>query len=795
MTKPHRERAANLLSRMTLNEKVAQLFSIWLKMEPNGDFALRDLRGFVVRENPQEARDLLRDGVGGITRPLGTHPIRVREGIRALNGVQKILVEKTRLGIPALPHEECLAGVMADGATLFPAGINYGSTWDPDLMEKIARAIGDELVSAGSRQGLAPVLDVSRDVRWGRTEETFGEDPYLCGSLAVAYVRGLQGNGRRVLATLKHFAGHSFGEGGRNHAPVRVGERELNDVFLLPFEMAVKLGGAGSVMPAYHDIDGVPTTASNELIAGMLRKRWGFDGIVVSDYEAISLLREHHRVARDEAEAAALAIKAGIDMELPGFTCFRTGVEQALERDLLSIDVVNAAVTRVLVEKSRLGLFEHPYTSEEAVCFNTAQHRRVAAEAASKSIVLLKNDGILPLSDRLRKEGTIAVIGPLADDRLAMYCGYSFPVHVANGVRAATSETCYGRTIREALARRLPPDRLVYSRGCDILAGPQQTAPVFPGDAGVGRVGQLDNVSRDEDGIPEAVEAASHSDLVLLILGDLAGLFLTGTVGEGSDASSLLLPGVQQKLLDAILATAKPTVIVLVNGRPYNLGAGYDKANGVLEAWLPGEEGGEAIADILLGDRAPAGRLPISIPKSAGSMPYFYNHKLKSAGTPVQRDFGARFPFGHGLTYTEFEYSDFSIETPEVAVDGEIVVSVRIRNIGGRDGEEVVQLYVSDPCASLVRPVVELKGFARVAVGVGESRVVRFEVPTDMLSFSVDATTRIVEPGDIEIMIGSSATDIACRGTVRVTGEVRRLPKSWRMTSRTVLVAALPDIR
>ena len=404
----HQRRARNLVRRMTVKEKVAQLCAVWLNIEENGTFSFREASDGFITQSLGNPETILKHGIGQITRPLGTRPIDPVAGVRGLNKVQKYLVESTRLGIPALAHEECLPGLMAKGSTLFPTSLNYGSLWDEELARKIGAAIGAELYSAGSRQGLAPVLDVSRDARWGRTEETFGEDPYLAGCLAVAYVKGLQGEDRRVLATLKHFVGHSFSEGGRNHAPVRVGERELADVFLLPFEMAVKLAHAGAVMPAYHDLDGEPLSSSRRFLTGVLRETWGFDGIIVSDYEAIRLLFAHHRVALDEAEASALAVEAGIDAELPGFTCFGTGIEKALDRGILSMKTVDAAVRRILVEKSRLGLFEKPYADEGAITLGAPEHRQIAAEAAARSIVLLKNDGLLPLQD----EGTTALVGP-----------------------------------------------------------------------------------------------------------------------------------------------------------------------------------------------------------------------------------------------------------------------------------------------------------------------------------------------------------------------------------------------
>lgn len=782
----HRRRTRDLLRRMTVKEKVAQLCAVWLNIEEDGSFSFREAYDGFIRESEGNPETILKNGIGQITRPLGTRPIDAAAGVRGFNRVQKFLVEGTRLGIPALAHEECLPGLLAKGSTLFPTSLNYGSLWDEELVRKIGAAIGSELYSAGSRQGLAPVLDVSRDARWGRTEETFAEDPYLAGCLAVAYVKGLQGEDRRVLATLKHFAGHSFSEGGRNHAPVRVGERELADTFLLPFEMAVKLANAGAVMPAYHDIDGEPLSSSRRFLTGILREAWGFDGLIVSDYEAIRLLFAHHGVARDEAEASSIALEAGMDVELPGFTCFGNGVEKALERGILSMRTVDAAVTRILVEKSRLGLFEKPYADEGAITLGAPEHRQVAAEAAARSIVLLKNDGLLPLRD----EGTTALIGPLADDPLAVFCGYSFPVHLIRARRQM--QTHEAHTLRQAITARARAGTVTSAKGCDILSERLLDAPVFPGDVGAEKAQNKSTVSLDKSGIPAAVAAASNADRIIIAVGDLSGLFLTGTVGEGSDVSSLVLPGVQQELVDALLALRKPTVIVLLNGRPYNLGEAFSRANAVIEAWLPGQEGADAVAGILFGDINPGGRLPVSIPKSAGAMPYFYNHKLKSAGSPIQPEFGAVYPFGHGLSYTTFRYSDFQLSRATVPIDGEVEISFLMENTGARPGDEVPQLYTHDVLASFVRPVKELKGFARITLAPGERAKVVFSMPVDMLGFATSLTSRVVEPGEFQIMLGRSCEDIVFRTKVTVSGKTRELPRHWRMKTSVQVTLDVP---
>ncbi|HVO20982.1 MAG TPA: glycoside hydrolase family 3 N-terminal domain-containing protein [Anaeromyxobacter sp.] len=774
------DRARDLLARMTLEEKLAQLHALWLLLSEDGEHRVRSDDPFIAASDPASLRQRLSRGLGQITRPLGTHSVEPRRGVRALNRLQKLLVEETRLGIPALAHEELLVGLMVRGATLFPSSLAYGATWNPELVERAARAIGREARSVGCRQGLAPVLDVSRDVRWGRTEETFGEDPYLVGALGTAYVRGLQGPQRDLLATLKHYAGHSSGEGGRNHAPVHLGWRELNDVFLLPFEMAVKAGNAGSVMPAYHDIDGEPVHASRHLLTEVLREGWGFDGLVVADYIGVSLLYQHHGVAADRAEAGALALRAGLDVELPGDDC-TPALREALDRGLVTLGEVEAAVLRVLLEKLRLGLFEHPFVDEGAVSLRSPEAVDAAREVARQAVVLLENDGILPLDPARGR--TVALIGPTADDPLALLSGYSFPVHL---ILSRQEEGAAGVvTPRAALERALGRDRVRFARGCHILERREAGAPVFPGDVDTGaRLDRASPLSRSRALIPEAVECARGADLAVVCVGDLAGLFQTGTVGEGSDTDSLALPGVQQELLEAVVAAGKPVVVVLTGGRPYSLGGLEGRVSAFLWAFAGGEEGGTALVEVLTGAVEPSGRLTVSFPKSAGAVPYYYDHKLKSAGTPVAFHFGTRYPFGHGLSYTRFAYRDLEIGPDPVDADqGELRVRFTVENSGGRAGVAVPQLYLRDLLASVVRPVRELKGFGRVPLEPGQAARVELGVPVDMLAFTGGDGRRAVEPGEHEVQVGPCSADLPLRARVRVAGVRRPLGRAWRMTS------------
>ncbi len=770
-------RAADLLARMTLDEKIAQLYSMWLDLSSDGNHRPRNMP-FVGGIEEEKMRKTLSLGLGQITRPLGGRPIEAAEGVRALNTLQKFMLEETRLGIPVMSHEECLNGLLARGATLFPAALAYGATFNPDLVEKVATAIGEEARSVGAYQVLAPVLDVARDVRWGRTEETFGEDPYMAGMMACGYVRGIQGEKRDLLATLKHYAGHSFSEGGRNHAPVNLGWRELNDTFLLPFEMAVKLANAGSVMPAYHAIDGEPSHANRHLLTEVLREQWGFDGIIVADYTGVELLRKAQGIAADNAEAAALSYTAGLDVELPGNDC-APSLKDALERGLITMDLLDTTVTRVLVEKFRTGLFEKPYADDTAVSFQTAETVGLARQAAREAVTILDNNGILPLAPGKK----VAVIGPSADDPLALLSGYSFPVHLLLNDEIADAKDVV--TPRVAFEAALGADSVIYARGCNILDERKYGAPVFPGDdVDSSDVDIASNLSTRLDMIDDAVAAAKSADIAVVCVGDLAGLFQTGTVGEGSDAESLDLPGVQQELLDAVVGTGKPVVVVVISGRPYNLGGLEKDIAAQVYAFAGGQQGGPALVDVLTGAVEPSGRLPLSVPRNVGAMPYFYNHRFGSSGTPVARHFGSSYPFGHGLSYTSFAYENFAIENDKIeSAGGTVAVTFTIRNTGTRAGTAVPQLYVRDLVATVARPVKELKAFGKIALAAGETAHIRAEVPTDMLNFTGLDGKRRVEPGKFDIMVGESSGDIRASGTVELTGPVRSLDGKWRMVS------------
>lgn len=778
---PVSRRVSDLLSRMTLDEKIAQMHAFWLLLSDDGNHMPR-FDEFTGGCDTEKMKKMLLNGLGQITRPLGSHSVNPKKGVMALNRLQKFMMEETRLGIPVMSHEECLVGLMAKGGTLFPSALAYGATWNPDLIKKAAEIIGNEARSVGCRQGLAPVLDVSRDVRWGRTEETFGEDPYLIGLLATRYVQGLQGEKRDFLATLKHYTGHSLGEGARNHAPVNLGWKELSDTFLLPFEMAVKGANAGSVMPAYHDIDNEPCHSSHKLLTKLLREEWGFDGIIVADYIGISLLYQHHNVAKDRAEAAALAFNAGLDIELPGNDC-AAELNEAINRGLITVEKIDEIVSRILTEKFRIGLFEHPYVNENTINLRSAQAIEVANEVSRQSIVIMENNGILPMIPK--KDKKIAVIGPVADDPMALLCGYSFPVHlILNKVTESESDIV---TPLAGLQRVFGKEQIQYEKGVHILEERKYGAPVFPGDVKDDNAVSLDRVSpvsMKTDAIPAAVNCAKNADVAIVCVGDLAGLFQTGTIGEGSDTDSLNLPGVQQQLLEAVVATGKPVIVVMISGRPYNLQGLESKVAAFVWAFSGGQEGGNALADVLSGAAEPSGRLTVSVPKNVGAVPCYYNHKFKSSGTPIAFHFGSHYPFGYGLSYTTFTLSELIFEKETIDIkSGEIKVSCTLTNTGSRKGIAVPQLYVRDVLASVVRPVKELKAFGRVELESGQSKMVSFCVPVDMLGFTGPEDVRIVEPGTFEVQVGHSSIDIALRGTVVVTGQKRVLGKEWKMFS------------
>ncbi|MFD0366369.1 beta-glucosidase [Streptomyces sp. NPDC127114] len=755
-----------LMREMTLEEKTAQLYGVWVGASDEGAEVAPYQHDM---EEPVDLDDLLPAGLGQLTRPFGSAPVDPALGALSLMRTQERITAANRFGIPAVAHEECLAGFAAWGATAYPVPLSWGATFDPALVREMAAAIGRDLRAVGVHQGLAPVLDVVRDARWGRVEETIGEDPYLVGTIATAYVQGLESSG--VVATLKHFAGYSASRAGRNLAPVGVGARELADVILPPFEMAVRESGVRSVMHAYTDTDGLPSAADNGLLTGLLRDTWGFTGTVVADYFGIAFLKTLHGVAGTFGEAAGAALAAGVDVELPTVKTFGAPLLDAVRRGHVSEELVDRAVRRVLLQKVRLGLLDpdwspvppalrgadstaDPDRLRGTVGLDPAANRELAGRIAERAVVLLRNDGILPLDPRVPRR--IALIGPHAEAPTAVLGCYSFPVHVGSR-HPGTPLGIELPTLREALAAEFPGAEIVVAPGTGV----------------------------DDDtteGFAVALELARGADVVVAALGDRAGLFGRGTSGEGCDAESLVLPGAQQQLLDALLDTGTPVVTTLLAGRPYALGRAADESAAVVQTFFPGEAGTAAIAAVLSGRTDPSGRLPVSVPRHPGAQPSTYlasrlGHRSEVSSIDPTPAFG----FGHGLTYTTFAWSDLDVETSETATDGELRLALTVANTGDRTGTEVVQLYLHDPVASVVQPVRRLVGYVRVDLAPGESRRIHVTVPADLASFTGREGTRVVEPGALELLFGSSSTEPRLTARVILTGPVRRVDHHRRL--------------
>jgi beta-glucosidase len=784
------DRVADLLDRMDIDEKLAQLGAVGFPDLMKGDGLDEDAILAVVPH-----------GIGQVTRIGATTGLLPAQTAKLFNEIQRVMVQRTRLGIPVIVHEESLAGYCARGATVFPQALALACSWDQDLVREVAGRIRDQLLAVGARHSLAPVLDVARDPRWGRLEETYGEDPVLAGVLGAAYVRGMQTDdlSRGVLATGKHFLAHGLSEGGRNHAPVQIGPRELREVYAEPFAAAIREAGLASVMSSYSCVDGLPGSGSREILTRLLREELGFDGMVVADYFAVSLLMSYHRVAADRSEAAVKAITAGLDLELPALECFGAPLKAAVAAGKVSTAVIDTAVGRVLTAKMRLGLFESPYTDVGRVgaVFSDPANVELARRAATRAIVLLTNDGVLPISAEVP---TVAVLGPAADDRRLLQGDYHYPAHqqILADLQAAPAlrEPSLAETGREigafprpggqadsvaddeselflprgkgalqpgeyytehitplqGLRRALGPGvELVYEKGCDILGG-------------------------DRSGIPTAVAAATSADVAIVFVGGRSGLQKSATVGEARDATDLSLTGVQEELVEAVAATGTPTVVVVMSGRAHVLTRLAPKVNGLLVAWPLGEQGGAALADVLLGRAEPGGRLAVTLPKATGQVPLYSSHRSGGAGSVFYGEYtdcseGPLFSFGHGLSYTTFAYADLEARAGDTSTPVEVAVTVT--NTGKRRGEEVVQLYSGDLVASVARPAASLIGFTRLDLDAGEAARVSFEVHPSRLAFYDEQMRFVVEPGRFRFAVGASSTDLRQQVEVELAGQVQ----------------------
>lgn len=752
-----------LIREMTLEEKAAQLVGVWVNASTDGD-SVAPLQSQMAGD-ARSWDDVISQGLGQITRMYGTTPLEPAEGARRLAAAQEQIMAASRFGIPAQVHEECLAGLAAWKATAFPVPLAWGATFNPELVREMAGRIGAGMRSLGVHQGLAPVLDVVRDLRWGRVEETIGEDPYLVGTVASAYVQGLEAEG--IVATLKHFVGYSASRAGRNHAPVSMGPRELADVMLPPFEMAIKHGGARSVMHAYTDTDGVPSAANRDLLTTLLRGKWGFAGTVVADYFGVAFLNITHGVAADSGDAAVLALTAGVDVELPTVNCFGAPLLQRVRDGALDESVIDTALRRVLTQKLEAGLLSPdfdpapPALAAGDIDLDPAGNRSLARRLAVQSLVLLNNreyDGGPALPLPAGAWGSLGVVGPLAEDPFAMLGCYSFDAHVG----ASHPDVPMGisvPTVAEAAAARFGAVRTAATGTCEA-ASPEQIA--------------------------HACGIAADVDTCVVVVGDNAGLFGRGTSGEGNDAADLRLPGDQHTMLDRVLTAAAAagtrTVVVVLSGRPYALGDFADRADAIVQGFFPGEEGADALWDVLTGVVTPSGKLPVSIPRTSGGQPGTYLRSALAGPTGVSAlDPSPLYGFGHGLSYTSFEFSRHVASAPTMSTSDMVTVGCTVTNTGPVDGAEVVQLYLSDPVGEVVRPVRELIGYARVELAAGASAAVEFTVHADRTSFTGLGLERIVAPGLVKLHVSASSTsdlhthEVILHGTRRVVGFDREM--------------------
>jgi beta-glucosidase len=742
---PVEDRISDLIQRMTLDEKIGQVSC------PMGwEMYNKTTKGVVASDKYKTL--MTKAPIGSFWAVLRADPwtqktlengLNAEEGAAALNALQKYAVNETRLGIPVLFAEECPHGHMAIGATVFPTSLTQASTWNDELIHAMGEAIALETRAQGANVGYGPVLDIARDPRWSRMEETFGEDPVLTGTLGAAFVSGMQGaqqnDGKHIYSTLKHFTAYGVPEGGHNGARANTGMRQLFSEYMPAFKKAVE-AGAATIMTSYNSIDGVPCTSNKYLLDDVLRKQWGFNGVVYSDLYSIDGIAGM-RAAADLKESAALALKAGVDLDL-GANAYTNHLKKAIEDGLVSEAELDKAVANILRLKFKMGLFENPYVDAKAAkkLVHSAENVALARKVAAQGTVLLKNNGILPLKKDL---GTIAVIGPNADVMYNQLGDYTAPQEPSQII------TVY-QGIKNAVGDKA---NVVYAKGCSVR----------------------DTSATD---IPAAVNAASSADAVVLVLGgssarDFKTKYIdTGAAvadektisdmdcGEGFDRSNLDLLGDQIKLLNAVAATGKPLVVIYIQGRPLNMNLANEKADALLTAWYPGEQGGNAIADILFGDENPAGRLPVSVPRAVGQIPVYYSQGsdhsyVENPATPL-------FAFGYGLSYTKFEYGNLALS----AGSGNVLqtVSCTVTNTGDRNGDEVVQLYITDDAASVVQPPVLLKAFKRINLKKGETKTVTFNLTKDDLSIYDFNLNQVVEPGSFTAKVGAASNDIRLQG-------------------------------
>ena len=737
---PVEDRVADLIGRMTLDEKVAQLEGTWQNRGVQKDVSqlFVDEKGAFLLER---AGAVLKNGLGQMSRP------SEQRGPRAMaeftNTMQKWMKENTRLGIPILFHEECLHGHAAPGGTSFPQAIALASTWDEALVQGIFGSVAAEVRARGAQQCLAPVLDLARDPRWGRTEETYGEDPYLVSHIGLAAIRGFQGKGpnidkSHVMATAKHFAVHGQPEGGTNVGPGNYSERVIREYFLKPFEAAVKQGHVQNVMASYNEIDGIPSHSNKHLLDQILRQEWGFDGLVVSDYFGITELRTIHHIVDSNAAAAKLALESGVDIELPFADAYGSLIEQVKQGNV-SEEAVNHAAARVLRTKFITGLFDDPYVEPDYAekITNSPGHQQLALKAAHEAIILLKNQGnLLPLDKSKYKQ--VAVIGPNAAE-----------VHLGG----YSNKPGRGVSILDGIKQKLGSDsHVVYSEGCKIT----ESFPDWDADKVV-----LGDPALNAKRIEDAVKVARKADVVILVLGENEQTSREAWAKNHlGDRDSLDLLGDQDKLAKEILATGKPTIVFLLHGRPNSINYVAEHVPAVLDGWYLGQEGGTAAADVIFGDYNPGGKLPVTVPRSVGQLPDYYYQKPSAKRGYLGSSTEPLFPFGWGLSYTTFKYANLRVAPDTIGSEGQTTVSVDITNTGAVRGDEVVQLYIHEKVSLVTRPVKELRGFDRVSLNPGETRTVEFALGPKELAYLNREMQRAVEAGTLEIMAGGNSVDL-----------------------------------
>jgi beta-glucosidase len=727
---PIPDRVTDLLKRMTTDEKVDQLAGGRRRMMTTSDPEAQRIFG--------KFREVFK-----VESEISPH-----DAAELRNEAQKYLLEKTRLGIPALFQGEALHGYMAYGSTSFPQVLGLASTWDPALVQQVFTAAADEMASTGTNQAFTPVLDLARDPRWGRTEETYGEDPYFVSRMAVAAVNGLQGTSwdidrrHHVIATAKHFAVHGQPEGGTNAAPGNYSERVIRESFLVPFQAAVEEAHAGSIMASYNEIDGIPSHVNHWLLDRVLRQEWGFQGYVTSDGNGLQMLVETHHVAADKAEAARKALAAGVDYDLSDGTVYATLTDQ-VNQGIIPETELDRAVSRVLATKFRLGLFENPYVDPDYATktINSSEHKALALKAAQEAIVLLKNNGnLLPLDPKRLK--TIAVIGPNAAD--VHLGGYSRDPGPGNQI-----------SILEGIKKRVEPGvKVLYSEGCKITRGKQGWSAWYENKV------DIPDAKSQEASIRAAADTVRKTDVAIVVVGENESTNREAWSEEHlGDRDSLDLIGAQEQLVEAVVATGKPVVVLLINGRPLSINYIKEHVPAILEGWYLGEQGGTAAANVIFGDVNPGGKLPITFPKSVGQLPDFYDYKPSRNRSYLQDGRKPLFPFGYGLSYTTFKFESVHVEPQTILPGATTKVFVEVTNTGNREGDEVAQMYIHQRVASVTRPVMELRGFKRVTLKPGEKTTVEFALTPAALSMLNEDMHSVVEPGTFDVMVGPSSAE------------------------------------